>query len=428
MHRADSRGAIVDRCCRRLCVPGLMMNYRQQLGKAEAIIATGMPGLYRVLAFAGIQKVYSLGDLGRAASAFSAAQILAFFTAIGWASLILVRVPAADNHDDRVQRFYELLGMALVSLLVLSVLSGTGIVMSGAEESALEMVTILIGWSFYQLPRHYFLALRAYRRVIGYDAFLLLSTGIYVVGCHRMGIAAGFPLGVALVTTGIMMLMNIGWPRHRPRPKKFEFKGLEFGFTNFLSGGVALSFVPIANYTNGASFAGVISLVASFSAMSALIPRAITMYRLPELSKLAGAGRSLVQLTSQTAREITFACGATFSANVLIVLAILSYEGFTENYWYALICGVVLCAQGGISMLGMAYSSVLMVREESRQSVFVNLISCSVFVAALGLFYGVSGGLNFSFVLSVCVLATVGRNWMLKSRSAPLLISVVRPN
>lgn len=398
------------------------MNYRQQMAKAEAILATGMPGLYRVLAFACIPKVYSLADLGRTASAFSVAQILAFFTAIGWASLILVRVPAADNGDERVQRFYELSGMALVSLLVLSVVSGIGIALFGVAESAEETIVILIGWSLYQLTRHYFLALRAYRRIIGYDAFLLLSTGICVMGCRRVGMAAGFPLGMALATTGILMLLNIGRPRRMARPKKFEFKGLEFGFTNFLSGGIALSFVPIAKYTNGASFAGVISLIASFSAMSALIPRAITMYRLPELSKLAGAGRSLQQLTSRTAREIALACGVTFAANALIAVAILSYEGSAENFWYALICGVVLCAQAGISMLGMAYSSVLMVREESRQSVFVNLVSCSVFAGALAVFYGVSGGLNFAFVLSVCVLVTVWRNLMLKNRSAPLLI------
>jgi hypothetical protein len=407
---------------------GVTMNYRQLIGKAEAIVAIGMPGLYRVLAFACIQKVYSLEDLGRAASAFSVAQILAFFTAIGWASLILVRIPAADNRDDRVQQFYELAGMALVSLLILSVASGIGTAMFGVAESAEEMVVILVGWSFYQLSRHYFLALRAYRRIIGYDTFLLVSTGLYLIGCRRIGMAAGFPLGMALATTGILMLLNIGWPRRMPRPKKFEFKGLEFGFTNFLSGGVALSFVPIANYTNGASFAGVISLIASFSAMSALIPRAITVYRLPELSKLAGAGRSLLQLTSQTAREIALACVVAFAANVVIVVAIVSYEGSPENFWYTLICGVVLCAQVGISMLGSAYSSVLMVREESRQSVFVNLISCSAFAGALVVFYGVSSGLNFAFALSMCVLVTVWRNLMLKSRSAPLLARAIRRN
>lgn len=399
-----------------------MMNYRQLTGKAEAIVATGMPGFYRVLAFLGIQKIYSLAELGRTASAFSVAQMLAFFTAIGWASLILVRLPAASNRDDRIQRFYELLGMAAVSLFVLSGMIGIGVVMFSLAVSAREIVVILVGWTLYQLARHYFLALRAYRRVIGYDLLLLISTGIYIAGCRRIGTDAGLPLGMALATTGGLMLLNIGWPRCTPRPARFEFKGLEFGFTNFLSGGVALSLVPIANYTNGAQFAGVISLIASFSAISALVPRAISMYRLPELSQAVCAGRSVSQLTFKTAHEIAFACAITFVINVLIVVAIVCFGEATGNVWYALICGVVLCAQGCISMLGMAYSSVLMAREESRQSALINLITCSVFIGALVIFYCVSHGLNYAFVLSVCIAVTVWRNSMLKRHSASLIL------
>lgn len=398
------------------------MNYGRLIGKAEAIIATGMPGLYRVLAFIGIQKVYSLSDLGRAASAFSIAQILAFFTAIGWASLILVRVPAARDRDDRVQRFYELLRMAVVSLLLL----GAGVViwtqLFQPDVSALEIALIMLGWTLYQLTRHYFLALREYRRVIAYDVVLLAATAVYVVSCRRMGATAGLPLGAALATVGALMLINIGRPGNIPFWGTFEPKGLEFGFTNFLSGGVALSLVPIANFTDGAQFAGVISLVASFSAISALIPRAISMYRLPELSKLVGAGKSLAQLTSQTGREITLACGSTFLVNAVIVFGIVLYEGTHERFWYALICGLAICAQGCISMLGMAYSSVLMVREESRESMLINLISCGLFISALGVFYVISDGLNFAFVLTTCIVVTVLRNSMLKRRSTPFLI------
>lgn len=89
------------------------MDYARLIGKAEAIVATGMPGLYRVVAFIGIQRIYSLSDLGKTASAFSVAQILAFFTAIGWASLILVRIPAVEDQTKRISCFYDLLGKGL---------------------------------------------------------------------------------------------------------------------------------------------------------------------------------------------------------------------------------------------------------------------------------------------------------------------------
>ncbi len=398
------------------------MNYGRLIGKVEAIVATGMPGLYRVIAFMGIQRIYSLGELGRAASAFSVAQIIAFFTAIGWASLILVRVPAARDRDERVERFYELLCMGGISVCLI----GPAILLwsrfFASNISAEEIVAILIGWTFYQLTRHYFLAQRQYRRVIVYDLLLLAVTAVYVVSLHRLGASAGWPLGTALATVGISMLINIGLPARLPGRWTFELKGLEFGFTNFLSGGVALSLVPIANFTDGARFAGVISLIASFGAISALIPRAISMYRLPELSRLVGAGQSLSELTAQTAREIALACAGTFVVNAVIVLGIVFYEGTGERFWYALICGLAICAQGCISMLGMAHSSVLMAREESRESVIINLTSCGLFCAALGVFYICKGGLNFSFVLSVCIAVTIFRNSMLKRRSSPLLL------
>jgi hypothetical protein len=145
------------------------MKYGRLIGKAEAIVATGMPGLYRVIAFMGVQKIYSLGELGHAASAFSIAQILAFFTAIGWASLILVRVPTASDREERVGRFYELLRMGGASV----VLIGAGVLLwarfFARNISGLEIVAILVGWTLYQLTRHYFLAQRQYRRVIVYD-------------------------------------------------------------------------------------------------------------------------------------------------------------------------------------------------------------------------------------------------------------------
>lgn len=404
------------------------MNQGRFTGRAEAIIATGMPGLYRVLAFMGVQKIYSLSDLGRAGTAFSIAQILAFFTAIGWASLILVRVPAAQSRDERIQRFYELFRMATVSLLLL----GSGVMLwvrlFQPDVSGLEIAAIMVGWTFYQLARHFFLALREYRRVIGYDVFLLAATAIYVPGCRHLGVAAGLPLGAALATTGALMLMNIGRPVRFALVGAFEPKGLEFGFTNFLSGGVALSLVPIANFTDGARSAGVISLVASFSSISALIPRAISMYRMPALSKLASAGKSLAQLTSQTGHEIMLACGGTFLVNSLIVVGIVFYEGVHEHFGYELICGLAICAQGCISMLGMAYSSVLMVREESRESVLINLISCGLFITVLTVFYAASGGINFAFALTVCIMVTVFRNAMLKRRSGPFLVPAMPPN
>jgi glycosyltransferase involved in cell wall biosynthesis len=388
------------------------------LRKGEAIIVTGMPGLYRILAFLLIQHLYTLDGLGSAASAYSAAQMLSYFTAIGWAGLVLVRVPAARDAGEALREFYRLVMMATISFFVICAgVLGT-LPFLKTDVSGVDIVAVLAGWSLYQLARHYFLSGRAYRRIIAYDVVLLVLSASLLIAFRRTGLAAAVPLGIALTGTAILMLANAGPP---PRPVvlgRFEPKGLEFGLTNFLSGGMALSLIPIANFSKGAAFAGVISLMASICAISALIPRAISLYRLPEMSKLAGSGVSLVSVTSRMNREIRTACVATFLVNAAIVAGIAYIDAPRQEFDYLLVCGLIMAAQGSISMLSMAHSNVLMARELGKESARINLVACAAFVAALAVLYFADMSPNFEFVLMACLVVTVGRNLLLESRSS----------
>ncbi|BCQ24510.1 hypothetical protein NK8_26840 [Caballeronia sp. NK8] len=386
--------------------------------KLEAILATGMPGLYRVIAFLAVQKLYSLGDLGRAGVAFSIAQTLAFFTAIGWAGLILVRVPAAPDHALRVRRFYELAFMGLVTLSVCSAMTAIVGTLDRFDFPALETVFILVGWTVYQLARHYFLAHREYRFIVLNDIVLLLTTFLSILAFRKLNAVAGLPLGIALALSGALMLFRIGRPDNFEVPH-YEPKGLEFGFTNFLSGGIALSLVPMASHTDGIRFAGLMSLIGSICAISALIPRAITMYRLPALSRIAAAGGSLHELTRKTSREIQFASVAAFAGNAVFVAAICYLNTSESEFCNAFVSGIALSAVGCISMSSMAHSSVLMVREASKAAMLINLSACIAYVG-IALLLHLLGGLHFLTVLTACIVVTVMRNLLLKSRSASL--------
>ncbi|MFC0396822.1 glycosyltransferase family 4 protein [Paraburkholderia rhizosphaerae] len=393
------------------------------LRKGEAIVVTGMPGLYRILAFVLIQHLYTLDALGRAASAYSIAQMLSFFTAIGWAGLVLVRVPAARDSADAVREFYRLVWMAAISSLVVCAgVLGT-VPFLKTDVSGVDVVAVLAGWTSYQLARHYFLASRAYRRVLAYDVLLVVLSAALLIGLRRFGIAAAVPLGVALTGASFLMLTKIGLPQGPVALGKFEPKGLEFGLTNFLSGGMALSLVPIANFARGPAFAGVISLMASFCAISALIPRAISLYRLPEMSKLAGSGDSLVSVTSRMNREVRIACVATFVATSMVIVGIAYIEVPTREFGYLLVCGLTMTAQGSVSMLSIAHSNVLMVRELGKESARINLVACAVFVATLAVLYFADRATNFELVLIACLVVTVGRNLVLQRRSSRFQLS-----
>jgi hypothetical protein len=387
--------------------------------KFEAIVATGMPGLYRVIAFLLIERVYDLGDLGRAGSAFSIAQTLAFFTAIGWGALILVRVPVSPDRAHGVQCFYDLVRMGMVTLLVCGTVFAMEEPVLGFGLPVPEIIAILVGWTVYQLGRHYFLAQRSYRFIILTDAALIIVTCVSIFAFRPFGACAGLPLGFSLGTAGVWMFVRIGKPG-RFKASRYEFKGLEFGFTNFLSGGIALSLVPIASFTNGPRFAGIMSLIASVSAISALIPRAITMYRLPELSRIAAAGGPLYDLTRRTNREIVLASLATFAANAGIVAAICLINTTADELAMTLACGVAMSAVGCISMSSMAYSNVLMVREASKAAMLINLAACGTYLGAALVLFETSAKLYFPSILAVCIATTVMRNILLKSQSRAL--------
>jgi glycosyltransferase involved in cell wall biosynthesis len=388
------------------------------LRKGEAIVVTGMPGLYRILAFLLIQHLYSLDGLGHAASAYSVAQMLSYFTAIGWAGLVLVRVPAARDSGEALREFYRLVMMAAISLLVVCAgVLGTAPFLK-TDVSGVDIVVVLAGWSLYQLARHFFLSARAYRRMIAYDVVLLVLSASLLIAFRHTGVAAAVPLGIALTGTAVLMLANAGLPRRPVVLGKFEPKGLEFGLTNFLSGGMALSLIPIANFSKGPAFAGVISLMASFCAISALIPRAISLYQLPEMSKLARSGVSLVSATARMNREIRTACVATFIVNAAIVAGIAIIDGPRQEFEYLLVCGLIMAAQGSVSMSSMAHSNVLMARELGKESARLNLAACAAFVAAVAVLYFLNMSRNFALVLMACLVVTVGRNLLLRNRSS----------
>jgi O-antigen/teichoic acid export membrane protein len=126
------------------------------------LVSAGMPGLYRVATFFLIQRVYSLEELGKTASDLSIAQIFSFFTAIGWASLIMVRVSSATTKEDSITEFYRLLNMGLITIMIILLFAIPFITILELDLDLIDFSSTLIGWSLYQLSRHYFVAGKLY--------------------------------------------------------------------------------------------------------------------------------------------------------------------------------------------------------------------------------------------------------------------------
>ncbi|WP_321901943.1 hypothetical protein [Burkholderia cenocepacia] len=381
------------------------------LGRLEALVCTGAPGLYRVLTFWVIQRIHSLDELGHVASNLSIAQMIGFFTAIGWATLILVRVPASDGRQAARDAFYSLVSMAgwtaLAATLACVLVSATGL----AAFDLGGVVALMWGWTVYQLARHFFVSTRRYRITIAFDCLLIAGSCAMLQVGTRHGYSASLCLALSLIGVAVAMFVTIGAPGRGVFAMRLDMKGLQFGLTNFLSGGIALVTVPAAKAMCGASFAGMLSLFASVSAVGNLLPRAISIAQLPDLVKRKKDKAPLDTTLGAMRRNIDLSNLVVLVINLAMV-AVLTYRAGLEgdDRYMALAGGVSLAIQCAAGALGVVGSNVMMAFEKSAVTARINIGTSTLFVALLGGSVAIGGEAGFFCMLASAVVVTLIRN------------------
>ncbi|MFM0294053.1 MULTISPECIES: hypothetical protein [Paraburkholderia] len=383
--------------------------------RIEALICTGSPGLYRVVVFFAIQHVYSLAELGRTASSMSIAQMVAFFTAIGWATLILVRVPAATTERSAVSAFYHVGAMSLVTTVLCTVL-GLGIAVSKVIPFDLcAFLALLWSWTAYQIARHYFVALKRYRAAIAFDVALIGGSAGTLAIFRYAGLSAAAALATGLGLIAIAMFVKIGRPDLQMLPRKLEIEGLQFGLTNFLSGGIPLIFVPAATVMCGAAFAGMLSLLSSGIAIGMLLPRAISMMQLADLAKRKAAFLSLDESLRRMSRCINWCNGAMLVCNVILVLLFTARQARDASFPTGVVlAGLLLAIQCAVGMTGVANSSVMMIFEQGAVTAKINVLTALAFALLVAPCYASGALTGFAMILCSAIVITVWRNWLIR--------------
>ncbi|HDV6350808.1 TPA: hypothetical protein RJR41_000582 [Burkholderia cenocepacia] len=381
------------------------------LGRLEALVCTGAPGLYRVLTFWVIQRIYSLDELGHAASNLSVAQMIGFFTAIGWATLILVRVPASDGRQAARDAFYSLVSMAgwttVAATLACVLVSASGLVAFDLG----GVVALMWGWTVYQLARHFFVSTRRYRITIAFDCLLIAGSCAMLEVGTRHGYSASLCLALSLIGVAVAMFVAIGAPGRGVFSMRLDMKGLQFGLTNFLSGGIALVTVPAAKAMCGASFAGMLSLFASVTAVGNLLPRAISIAQLPDLVKRKKDKAPLDTTLGAMRRNIDLSNLVVLVVNLVMVAGLTYRAGLGGGNWYmALAGGVLLAIQCAAGVLGVVGSNVMMAFEKSAVTARINIVTSTLFIALLGGSVAIGGEAGFFCMLVSAVLVTLIRN------------------
>jgi hypothetical protein len=386
--------------------------------KLEAIVSTGTPGLYRVTSYLCLQHVYSLAALGRTGSSMAIAQMAGFFTAIGWATLMLVRLPAVSDRRTRTDQFYALTlqGMATTVCGTLLCLGVSSFVARWVKFDAWSFISLLWGWTIYQLARHYFIALKRYRAAIVFDTALMLTSALSLLLCKRAGISSSHALAIALAAGGLAMFIVIGLPSRKAIARTFDFKGFQFGLTNFLSGGPPLVFIPAATAMCGATFAGMLSLLSSLSAVGQLLPRAISLTQLPELARRRSAQQTLEGTLQSMRRNITYSNIVISLLNAVAVF-IVAFQKTPDPAmrWTAVMAGMLLTLLCAVGVMGLVSSNTVAIFEKASASVRINMTTTVLFALLFGASTWVGGPTGFMLVLCSAIGITALRNEMLKA-------------
>lgn len=381
----------------------------RHLQKLEILIATGMPGAYKVFIFFLIQYIYNIKTLGSIASWQSIAQIIGFLTAIGWSALILVRVAKAETTKARVETFNKLSFMSAITLIACC----SGVIAFGAifknTNDTLQIVYWITAWTLYQVPRHYMIALREYRKAIMLDIVVITfsTCSILIVPAET----ASKWLAISMSSAGLIafLLIQKGSNADRTNLFGYDIKGLEFGLVNFLSGGISLSLIPLAAVLEDEYFVGVLSLFISTMGIALLIPRAISLNQLPTLAKIIDSPETLKTHTTLMRRQITLSNILTSLVCLAIATIIISKIANPLSLTNVALAFGLIILQNALSTQGMINSNILACRERSRNLLEINIRTSIVFFASTGLIISKPTAHAFIYICLIILILTIYR-------------------
>lgn len=348
------------------------------LEKFEALAATGMPGAYKVFIFYLIQQLYGLPLLGDIASWQSVAQIFGFFTAIGWCSLIMVRVAKAQKKQDRVAIFNRLMLMGLMTLgFLCTLILITGVIIDKKMQS-LQIALWLCAWTVYQLPRHHLIAQKKYRQAMALDIAIIISSTMILLWMEESFISVS--LAGCMLAGGALAILSIQRIKGGQKIQLgYDIKGLEYGLINLLSGGIALCIVPLAANLAGKELAGAISLFIAISGVALLLPRAISLNRLPEIAQSASNPKKLQSMTIDMQRQISVSNLVTTLLCIIAAILVAWHFRLQINSAQTAVILLLITLQGAVGTQSLVYANLLMAKEISGKILKVNLISFIAF-------------------------------------------------
>jgi len=348
--------------------------------KIKLFITTGLQGFYKLLILLIIEFNYGLVEVAKVGIHLSIAQIITTISSIGFCSLILSRVPAENNYKNKYKIFYNL-QFNIILMLILVIALIFFLKNFFYLSNVIEILWWIISITLYNSSRHFFLAEKNYNKIIFLDLLLILLS-ITIINLKYF-INISFTLSITMLFVCLISFLLIGNYKLIFFEKKiFEFKGIVFGFSQFISSSLVLTIVPISVLFLEQNEVGILAIFINLVSGIMIFSRTITLYLISIFSKIKSK-KILLEKIKKNEKQIFIYSGLVFLIYLFISIFILI---FYNSYELELLLSFIFISLFFLTNnLAILMSSLLIVNEQSSKSFFINL--CTFLVFGIFIFY-----------------------------------------
>jgi hypothetical protein len=395
------------------------------------LAAVAMPGVYRLILFVIIENLFGMTELGRFANDVSIIFLIGFFTAVGWAGMVMIRVP----QNPGIAKLRILFSIArfsfmwlLPSIPLIFLLNKLDIIFNPFLSSVL-----LVGWTFFMLFRKFFIAIKKYEFLLLAEIILLTCTVVTLIVFKNIPeivpyLAFAIPCIVMSFLGGIVAFVIV-----RKDGKVFSNDvqgiartGFEFGLNNFVGGGKTLALTPLVVHLAGENYGGLLGLLSSLLGIMVLFPRTLSQYHLPDLARFVQNAdyASFKAHLSLFRRQIYFSISGICLLSIIVwaALGYTSYAARVDMPGASIVFYLMLLALA-VDQVVIPEANSLMVRELSTIMLTVNIGASTLFAVLLvGPFFFNYGPLvSLYMILGAYFVSNVVRStWLARLAEANL--------
>lgn len=384
--------------------------------KLLLILSVGLPGLSKLVLAILIKYIYGLESLGDYASDMNIALICGSVTGAGFSVIIMNRAPLLQ----KTGKDKELLGRIAVLSLIVAFLS-LPILYSflhfGIIENWQYVFWFVIGYSVYQIFKHYLLAFKDYTKVVIYEIISLLSVCIGILIFKRFNPLLIHSIVLITIFGGVTIRkarINIS----RLFVKREITSGLGFGFSNLSSTFLSLISVPLAKQFLGPMYAGFLGLINPAIQIIILIPRSFSSYYLPEIVKNKSKINEQKNIYSSFSK---INLGFLVVAMIVLILFWFVYQFMVPTsdilLEYSNIILLVITINVFSSQVSLPLFTFLSAWDKSKLSFSINLIMLCYFLCFLPLIVKLDNTVcGFIIIYSLLIIGNLARYFYLKNK------------